>query len=163
MHAKVMCSAPGLVRLKATHSPAFNMAAMHDMGGAPAAAARFLAPLPPPFWARACPAPRRASTPARRRAGHNGAGKTTAISILTGVLPPSAGDARVRGASILDALPAIRRSLGVCPQFDILWPDITVAEHLQLYAAIKGYAGRDAAAVAAEAAWDVGAARRRRL
>lgn len=94
---------------------------------------------------------------ARHTAGHNGAGKTTAISILTGVLPPSAGDARVRGASVLDALPAVRRSLGVCPQFDILWPEITVAELLQLYAAIKGYSGRDAAAVASEAAWDVGA------
>ncbi|KAK9842270.1 hypothetical protein WJX81_003820 [Elliptochloris bilobata] len=88
--------------------------------------------------------------------GHNGAGKTTAISILTGVLPPTAGDARISGASILTDMPAIRRSLGVCPQFDVLWPDITVAEHLRLYAAIKGYSGRDAGAVADEAAWDVG-------
>lgn len=77
--------------------------------------------------------------------------------MLTGVLPPTAGDARIYGASILDAMPAIRRSLGVCPQFDVLWPDITVREHLELYAAIKGYSGRDVAEIAGEAAWDVGA------
>ena len=43
--------------------------------------------------------------------------------------------------SIRDQMGRIRQSLGVCPQFDILWPNITVAEHLQLYAAIKGYRG----------------------
>ncbi|BDA45751.1 probable ATP-binding cassette sub-family A member 3 [Coccomyxa sp. Obi] len=88
--------------------------------------------------------------------GHNGAGKTTAISILTGMLPPTSGDAFVYGASILTDMPRIRQSLGVCPQFDILWPEITAREHLTLYAAIKGYRGRDAHAVAVAAARDVG-------
>jgi len=32
---------------------------------------------------------------------------------------------------------------GVCPQFDLLWPDLTVKEHLQLYARIKGVTSRD--------------------
>ena len=44
----------------------------------------------------------------------------------------------------------------MCPQFDILWPDLTVAEHLELYAAIKGYRHADAPHVAVEAARDVG-------
>ena len=47
-------------------------------------------------------------------------------------------------------------SLGVCPQFDILWPEITVREHLTLYAEIKGYNRQDARAVADAAAHDVG-------
>ena len=47
-------------------------------------------------------------------------------------------------------------SLGVCPQFDILWPEITVREHLTLYAEIKGYSRRDARAVADAAGRDVG-------
>jgi len=88
--------------------------------------------------------------------GHNGAGKTTAISILTGMLRPTSGDARVYGASILTDMARIRQSLGVCPQFDILWPEITAQEHLALYAAIKGYRGSDARAVVLSAARDVG-------
>ena len=92
----------------------------------------------------------------RIHAGHNGAGKTTAISILTGMLTPTSGDASVYGASILTDMPRIRQSLGVCPQFDILWPEITAREHLTLYAAIKGFRGRDARAVAERAARDVG-------
>lgn len=89
--------------------------------------------------------------------GHNGAGKTTAISILTGMIPATSGDAFVGSKSIGSDMGAIRNNLGVCPQFDILWPDLTVDEHLQLYAAIKGYRDADAPGVAAEAAHDVGA------
>ncbi len=44
----------------------------------------------------------------------------------------------------------------MCPQFDILWPEITVKEHLTLYAEIKGYNNKDARAVADAAARDVG-------
>eukprot|EP00742_Colponemidia_sp_Colp-10_P004062 GILJ01004335.1.p1 GENE.GILJ01004335.1~~GILJ01004335.1.p1 ORF type:complete len:1795 (+),score=302.12 GILJ01004335.1:677-5386(+) len=70
--------------------------------------------------------------------GHNGAGKTTTISMLTGLLNPSAGDASVFGQSIRHHMPDIRKSLGVCPQHDVLFPDLTVREHLWLYAAFKG-------------------------
>ena len=85
-------------------------------------------------------------------AGHNGAGKTTAISILTGMLSPTSGDAVLNGRSILTDMPSIRADLGCCPQFDILWPEISVLEHLSIYAAIKGFreqAAKDAAAAAA--------------
>ncbi len=57
------------------------------------------------------------------------------------MIAPTSGDAVINGMSIRDQMGRIRQSLGVCPQFDILWPNITVAEHLQLYAAIKGYRG----------------------
>ena len=70
--------------------------------------------------------------------GHNGAGKTTTISILTGMLRGSGGDAVINGRSVTSEMPEIRASLGICPQFDVLWPNLTVREHLQLYAAFGG-------------------------
>ncbi|GAX84392.1 hypothetical protein CEUSTIGMA_g11814.t1 [Chlamydomonas eustigma] len=70
--------------------------------------------------------------------GHNGAGKTTLISILTGTLEPSSGHASVAGLDVSRDMAVIRKTLGLCPQFDLLWPDLTAAEHLRLYANIKG-------------------------
>jgi ABC-type multidrug transport system ATPase subunit len=71
--------------------------------------------------------------------GPNGAGKTTTINLLTGVLPVTAGDATVCNHSVVrGGLSAIRRLMGVCPQFDILWAELTAAEHLRLFAALKG-------------------------
>eukprot|EP01113_Clastostelium_recurvatum_P037818 TRINITY_DN556_c1_g1_i1.p1 TRINITY_DN556_c1_g1~~TRINITY_DN556_c1_g1_i1.p1 ORF type:complete len:1777 (-),score=529.48 TRINITY_DN556_c1_g1_i1:1681-6783(-) len=70
--------------------------------------------------------------------GHNGAGKTTTISMLTGLIPPSGGDAWIAGHNIRTNMPLVRQSLGVCPQQDVIWEDLSVAEHLRLYAALKG-------------------------
>jgi ABC-type Na+ transport system ATPase subunit NatA len=70
--------------------------------------------------------------------GHNGAGKTTLISMLTGLIPPTNGDAWIYGKSITNEMQDIRGSLGVCPQHDVLWPDLTVKEHLMFFAGIKG-------------------------
>jgi ABC-type multidrug transport system ATPase subunit len=41
----------------------------------------------------------------------------------------------------------VRRRTGVCPQFDVLWPELTAAEHLALHAAMKGFYGRSASQV----------------
>ena len=65
-------------------------------------------------------------------------GKSTTLSMLSGLLPPTSGDALVFGQSILNAMPSIRATLGVCPQHNILFSLLTVKEHLELYAAIKG-------------------------
>ena len=70
--------------------------------------------------------------------GHNGAGKTTTISILTGLLPSTAGSVSVRGMDVDRQLVPIRRLLGVCPQHNILWDNLTVLEHMRLFAALKG-------------------------
>lgn len=69
--------------------------------------------------------------------GHNGAGKTTTISLLSGLIVPSAGRATVNGRDILTEMSAIRRDFGLCPQHDILWPTLTVTEHMEIYAAFK--------------------------
>lgn len=46
--------------------------------------------------------------------GHNGAGKTTAIYMLTGMLMPSGGDAVINGNSIKRDTDAVRSSIGLC-------------------------------------------------
>lgn len=72
--------------------------------------------------------------------GHNGAGKTTLVSMLTGLVPATSGHVSMYGYSVPDDLEDIRSklSLGVCPQHDVLYPDLTVTEHLELYAGLKG-------------------------
>ncbi|CAI6001248.1 unnamed protein product [Closterium sp. NIES-64] len=72
--------------------------------------------------------------------GPNGAGKSTTIHCLTGIIPTTAGDALVLGSSIRDpgSMARIRGIMGVCPQFDILWDRLSGAEHLYLFARIKG-------------------------
>ena len=70
--------------------------------------------------------------------GHNGAGKTTTISMLTGLLEPTAGRVTICGRNISTDMDEIRQFLGVCPQHDILFDDLTVREHLNLYCAFKG-------------------------
>nr|QUF59430.1 ATP-binding cassette transporter Abca3-like2 [Brachionus angularis] len=71
--------------------------------------------------------------------GHNGAGKTTTTFMLCGIYAPTSGDAFILGKSIKTNMDDIRSSLGFCPQYDILYEDLTVAEHLDLIASIKGY------------------------
>ena len=69
--------------------------------------------------------------------GHNGAGKTTTINILTGNFLPTNGDAFINGKSILAEMTSIRKTMGVCPQHDILFEDLTAIEHLELYSCLK--------------------------
>lgn len=71
--------------------------------------------------------------------GHNGAGKTTTISMLVGMIPASTGDAFMPGGlSVTQDMQQIRSILGVCPQHDILFPDLTALQHLEIFAAFKG-------------------------
>ncbi|KAI9330006.1 hypothetical protein BDR26DRAFT_871960 [Obelidium mucronatum] len=59
------------------------------------------------------------------------------ISMLTGILPPTSGDAVVGSSSIFSANTRKRGDLGVCPQQDTIFPTLTVRETLVLYARIK--------------------------
>ncbi|CAA2960801.1 ABC transporter A family member 2 [Olea europaea subsp. europaea] len=72
--------------------------------------------------------------------GPNGAGKTTAINCLTGITPVTGGDALIYGYSVRSStgMSNIRRMIGVCPQFDILWDGLSGQEHLYLFASVKG-------------------------
>ncbi|XP_062869316.1 phospholipid-transporting ATPase ABCA1 [Trichomycterus rosablanca] len=70
--------------------------------------------------------------------GHNGAGKTTTMSILTGLFPPTAGTVYIKGLDIRTHMDTIRRTLGVCPQHNVLFPILTVEEHVWFYGRMKG-------------------------
>jgi ATP-binding cassette subfamily A (ABC1) protein 3 len=83
--------------------------------------------------------------------GHNGAGKTTAVACMMGMLGMDDGDCVLYGESVKRDLARARRHIGFCPQHNILWDELTCLEHLVLYAQFKGIApGKDSLAAAEE-------------
>ncbi|KAM9210611.1 LOW QUALITY PROTEIN: ATP-binding cassette sub-family A member 9-like [Dugong dugon] len=74
--------------------------------------------------------------------GHNGAGKSTTIKLITGDTKPTAGQVILKGSSREDTV----RFLGYCPQENPLWPNLTVREHREVYATVKGLRKDDASA-----------------
>lgn len=102
--------------------------------------------------------------------GHNGAGKSTTMAMLTGLFTPTTGTALVNGFDIRKDIQGmssgsikafyiqldisfklnsplchfgndlgVRGSLGLCPQHDILFDELTVEEHLDFFCKLKGY------------------------
>ena len=70
--------------------------------------------------------------------GANGAGKTTAIKMLTGILPPSEGEGQVAGADMRKAGQLIKERIGYMSQAFSLYLDLTVMENIRLFASIYG-------------------------
>jgi ATP-binding cassette, subfamily A (ABC1), member 3 len=72
--------------------------------------------------------------------GHNGAGKTTTINMLTGLFPPdsSSGDCTLYGSSVKHEMSNARQVLGICPQHDVLFDNLTTREHIIFFALLKG-------------------------
>jgi ABC-2 type transport system ATP-binding protein len=77
--------------------------------------------------------------------GANGAGKTTAIKMLTGLLQPSAGQASVAGHDIATETEAVKRDIGYMSQRFSLYDDLTVRENIQLYGGIYDLSGAEIA------------------
>ncbi len=74
--------------------------------------------------------------------GPDGAGKTTAMRIVCGLLRPDQGQARVLGLDPVADGPAVKPRLGYMPQRFSLYPDLTVAENLAFFADLYGVTRR---------------------
>ena len=70
--------------------------------------------------------------------GHNGAGKSTTINLLTGLLKPNEGLIEILGMNYRYNLEQIRKNIGLCLQYNVLYDDLTIEDHLRFYARIKG-------------------------
>jgi ATP-binding cassette subfamily A (ABC1) protein 3 len=70
--------------------------------------------------------------------GHNGAGKSSTISVLTGLYEPTEGEAEVFGIDMFKEFRKVREILGICPQFDIIFDLLTPEEHLDIFYDFKG-------------------------
>ncbi|KYQ94015.1 ABC transporter A family protein [Tieghemostelium lacteum] len=75
--------------------------------------------------------------------GKNGAGKSTTIGMLTGLIPPSSGDATILGMSMTHQMDDIRKHIGLCSQENRLYQQLTCAEHIELFSRIKGLEEED--------------------
>ncbi len=74
--------------------------------------------------------------------GANGAGKTTVIKMLNGILPPTGGEGWVAGADMKTAGSTIKERIGYMSQAFSLYLDLTVAENIRLFAGIYGLDGK---------------------
>ena len=72
--------------------------------------------------------------------GHNGAGKTTAMNILTTLITPTSGVARVCGFDVVKERHEVTRQIGYLPSEVRLYPHLTAAENLEFFAKLSGLA-----------------------
>lgn len=72
--------------------------------------------------------------------GHNGAGKTTIMKMLTGYLEPSGGSIEIDGLDLAANRQAVQARIGYLPENDPLYPEMTVIDYLDYAAALHGVA-----------------------
>jgi len=70
--------------------------------------------------------------------GHNGAGKTTCMNCVVGLIPMTSGSASVNGYDVHTCIEDVRRQLSICPQDNPLYDVYTVRQHLQFFAGLRG-------------------------
>ena len=93
--------------------------------------------------------------------GRNGAGKSTTMRVLAGVIPPTAGEVLVDGVDVASDPLTVKRSTGYCPDVGGLVPRATPWEHLQLAARLRRLTGWEERARELLERFDLGAAAHR--
>ncbi len=93
--------------------------------------------------------------------GRNGAGKSTTMRVLAGVIPPTSGDVLVDGIDVRRDPLAVKRTIGYCPDVGGLVPRATPWEHLQLAARLRRLDGWEDRAHDLLERFDLGAAAHR--
>ena len=76
--------------------------------------------------------------------GHNGAGKTTVMKMLSGYLEPSSGSVHIGGRNLETQRREIQRELGYLPESLPIYPEMSIADYLEYTAALKGLRGAQA-------------------
>jgi ABC-2 type transport system ATP-binding protein len=94
--------------------------------------------------------------------GSNGSGKTTTIRMLTGLMAPTSGQARVAGIDVVQHPEEVRHRLGYMSQKYGLYDDLTVEENLRFYAGLYGLVGQEGRTRVEEQIGDLGFTTRRR-
>ncbi|OQV11711.1 ATP-binding cassette sub-family A member 5 [Hypsibius exemplaris] len=69
--------------------------------------------------------------------GPNGAGKTTTLSMITGEVIPTSGDIHINGFNMQTETDSAIQTMGSCPQSDTIWDELTMEEHLTLFATLN--------------------------
>lgn len=93
--------------------------------------------------------------------GRNGAGKSTTLKVLAGVLPATGGRVSVAGIDVRRDPIAVKRATGYCPDVGGLVPRATAWEHLQLSARLRGLTGWEPRARDLLERFDLGSAAQR--
>ena len=75
--------------------------------------------------------------------GPNGAGKTQTISMLTGIIPPTSGTARIGGYDILEDMDQVKEINGLVPQDLALYPTLSARVNLSFFGRIYGLRGKE--------------------
>lgn len=69
--------------------------------------------------------------------GHNGAGKTTMMSILSGLTSSTEGMVFINGKNVQYELAAVQKNLGLCPQENMVFPDLNVFEQVMFFGMVR--------------------------
>ena len=86
--------------------------------------------------------------------GHNGAGKTTIMKMLSGYLEPSSGSIRIDGLDLAERSLQIQGRLGYLPENLPVYPDMSVADYLHYAATLKGLTGDALVQSVKQVLWD---------
>ena len=77
--------------------------------------------------------------------GPNGAGKSSTFNVMTAAIPKTAGSVKLSGVEVNKGMMDVFQDVGICPQSDSFYDNLSVTEHLSYFAQLKGQSSEAAA------------------